>query len=422
MNNDRSASVSNALSERPGESGELRTIINPVTGLREKKYPIVIDETSGHAFSRPQIVSVEISSKCNLRCIMCGFHSIHKKDREDGRHISMELFHRAMPFIERAELVPLCGGGEPLMNPRLPEMIQKITEFGVPTAITTNGILLNAERIKEIVDAGLTYIEVSVDGIRSYERIRGVPFDSLEKNLKKLARYKQKRKKRTPIIDLSYTAMRDTLDELEDIVKLGAEIGAREIRVQPLQICFAPLIDQNIYLDRERSTGYLMSAKEKAESLGVKLIVRRLAFLDDERYGDDERANQYLKKYNCLEPFNSFTVLNDGRIQVCCAGITLTKSLRDYNPEEIWNSQEIKKLRMELIKGEFRQRCKSCNLIHGSAENQVIMQDKVTLSGLIRMERKALLLYREHLKKRGLVKGNLDALKRLYGDILGGMK
>ena len=88
----------------------------------------------------------------------------------------------------------------------------------------------------------------------------------------------------------------------------------------------------------------------------------------------------------------------------------------------MWNSDEIKRLRLELIKGEFRQRCKSCNLIHGSPENQVIMQDKVTLLGLLRMERKALLLYREHLKKKGLVKGNLDALKRLYGDLAGGMK
>jgi MoaA/NifB/PqqE/SkfB family radical SAM enzyme len=414
--------VTNAAIGRSADSPKIRTVTNPITGLREKKYPVMIDEASGHAFSDPQIVSLEISSKCNLHCIMCGFHSIHKKDPQPGQHISKELFRRAIPFIEKAELVPLCGGGEPLLNFRLPKMVRKITDIGVSTAITTNGILLNADRIKEVVDAGLTYIEISVDGTSSFEKIRGVPFEKLENNLKRLAGYKKKNKKRTPIIDLSYTAMRDTLVELDDIVKFGAEIGAREIRVQPLQICFTELIDQNIYHDRERTIRYLKKAKEKAESLDVKLIVRRLSFLNDERYGDDKEFNQYLKKYNCLEPFNSITILADGRIQVCCAGITLTKSLNDHCPEEMWNSDEIKRLRLELIKGEFRQRCKSCNLIHGSPENQVIMQDKVTLLGLLRMERKALLLYREHLKKKGLVKGNLDALKRLYGDLAGGMK
>ena len=422
MTDGRSARVRNSTNGSPVDSRKVRTIINPKTGLREKKYPIVVDEHTGHAFSEPLIVSLEVTSKCNLRCIMCGFHSIHKKDRAEGRHMSMELFMRAMPFMERAELVPLCGGGEPLLNFRLPEMLRKITDIGVSTTITTNGILLNTDHIREIVDSGLTYIEVSVDGSRSYERIRGVPFNRLEENLKKLAGYKQENRKRTPIIDLSYTAMRDTLMELDDIVRLGSEIGARQIRVQPLQICFEQLLDQNIYQDRERSIRYLKRAKEKAEFLGMKLIVRRLAYLDDERYGDDERANHYLKKYNCLEPFNSITILADGKVQVCCAGITLTKSLNDHGPEEIWNSDEIKRLRLELIRGEFRQRCKSCNLIHGSAENQVILQDKVTLSGLLRMERKALLLYREHLKKRGLVKGNLDALRRLYDDLAGGMK
>ncbi len=386
---------------------------NPETGMNEKKYPIVIDEETGTALSTPQILSLEITSMCNLRCIMCGFHSVYKKDRKSGRHMEMGIFERCLPLIESAELVPLCGGGEPLMNSHLPAMIQLIREKGVPSAITTNGILLNEEKIDEIIEAGLTYIEISVDGIGSYERIRGVPFERLEKNLLMLAKSKIRRKSPTPIIDLSYTAMMDTLSELPGIIRLGAEIGAREIRVQPLQVCFERLLDQNIYLDEERSRELLGKAKDIAEELGVKLQVRRLALCEDERYGDDEQTNYYFSRYNCLEPFNSLMVIADGRVQVCCAGIILPRSLTEYSLEDIWNSREMKKLRLELIQGKFREKCKNCNLIHGSRENQVIMQDKASLSGLLRLERRTFVLYREHLRKKGLVRGNIDAIKKL---------
>ena len=68
---------------------------------------------------------------------------------------------------------------------------------------------------------------------------------------------------------------------------------------------------------------------------------------------------------------------------------------------------------MELIQGKFREKCKTCNLIHGSRKNQVIMQDKASLSGLLRFERSTFVLYREHLRKKGLVRGNIDAIKKL---------
>ena len=395
------------------ETQNFEICFNPETGMDEKKHSLIIDEETGTAVSTPQIISFEITSMCNLRCIMCGFHSVYKKNRKGGRHMDMEIFERCLPFIERAELVPLCGGGEPLMNPDLPAMIERISECGVSSAITTNGILLNEKKIREIMEAGLTYIEISIDGIESYERIRGVPFERLGKNLRRLAEAKIRRKSLTPIIDLSYTAMRDTLSELPGIIELGAESGAREIRVQPLQVCFEPLIDQNIYLDEERSKEILGKARDIAEELGVKLLIRRLALFDDERYGDDGRANYYFTRYNCLEPFNSLMVLADGRVQVCCAGIILPRSLPKYSLEDIWNSSEMKKLRLELIQGKFREKCKTCNLIHGSRENQVIMQDKATLSGLLRLERRTLILYREHLRKRGLVRGNIDAIKKL---------
>ena len=397
----------------------ITTVYNPLTGLHDKKYLMIIDEETGYARSKPQILSLEVTSMCNLRCIMCGFHSVHMKERRTGRHMPFELFEKSLRFAESAELVALCGGGEPLMNPDLPGMIERMTDLDVRTVITTNGILLTPECTGKLIEAGLTYMEISVDGTRSYERIRGVPYDTLHRNLLDLCRIREKKNSKTPIIDLSYTAMKDTLGELPDIVRLGTEIGAREIRVQPLQICFASLLDQNVYLDREGTMRHIENAKAVAEEIGMDMKVRRLALFEDERYGDDGRANELFRRYHCLEPFNSLMMLADGEIQVCCAGIRLSKNLRDNDLDAIWNCEEMRELRLELIGGRFRERCRECNLIHGSLQNQVIMQDKVALSSLLRLEPKALTIYREHLRKKGIIRGNIEAAKKLKDYIMG---
>ena len=401
-------------------TGSGTAVYNHLTGLYDKKFPIVIDECTGYAHSTPQILSFEVTSKCNLRCIMCGFHSVHIKERKQGIHMPNELFEKSLGFAKGAELVALCGGGEPILKPDLSDMIGSMTELGTRTVITTNGVLLTPGKIEELVDSGLTYIEISVDGTGSYERIRGVPYDTLHGNLKDLSRIRKEKDSKTPVIDLSYTAMKDTLGELPDIVRLGAEIGAREIRVQPLQICFSALLDQNVYLNREGTLRQIEMAKKVAKELGIELKVRRLALLEDERYGNDEGTNELFQRYHCLEPFNSLMILADGGVQVCCAGIQLSKNLRDHDPEEIWNCEEMRELRLELMTGNFRKRCGECNLIHGSRHNQVIMRDKVTFSSLLRLERKALTIYREHLRKKGIIRGNIEAVKKLKDHIIGG--
>lgn len=411
-----------AMNDGPGivsEQQQNEKVHNPVTGRREPKYSIEVNEGTGMVLSHPQIFSIEVTTRCNLRCKMCGFHSIYRKDREPGTDVPEELFSKAMPFARRAELVPLCGGGEPLLHPKLAEMVRAVSDLGVPTVITTNGILMDGRTGKELMEAGLTYVEFSVDGTSSYEGLRGAPFEKLRKNIMNLSLLKRERGSPTPVIDLSFTAMRDTLPELVEIVELGAEAGVREIRVQPLQVFFESFVSQNVYLDEARTVEMLGAARERGEQLGVKLCVRRTSFAEDERYGDDERANSLRYRYGCLEPFNSMTVRTDGSIQVCCGGIVLSDTLRERSLDELWNSNEMKKLRRELISGQYRRKCRECNLVFGSAERQVKIERKATLRDLAYLRRFAFRQYLDHLRRRGIVRGNIDAIRKL-GQELGG--
>ncbi len=381
------------------------------------KHDIRINEESGYAQSYPHIFSIEVTSRCNIRCIMCGFHSKYRKEPIIGKDISNKLFEKAMSFVKEAELVPLCGGGEPLLKTDLPEMVNGISELGIPTVITTNAQLLTKNLSRELVLSGLSYIEISVDGKESYEKIRGASFEKLKKNLVDLSKMKKKLGSDNPVIDLSYTAMKDTLLELPDLIDLAVEIGAREIRVQPLQICFEEMMEQNIYGDPDRTRELLEKAGDYAKSRDIIFSARRCALTEDRRYGDDHRFNEKLQKYNCLEPFTSMTVRTDGSIQVCCGGIELERTLNDHSLDKLWNCSEMMKLRRELITGEFREKCRNCNLIHGSRDNQIIMEKKLGLSDVLKLDPEVARQYVELIRNQGIIKGNIHALKKLKKEL-----
>ena len=98
---------------------------------------------------------------------------------------------------------------------------------------------------------------------------------------------------------------------------------------------------------------------------------------------------------------------------MCCAGLEVGPDLTESSMEDIWNCQDYKDLRLELISGNFRRECRECNLIHGSVENQIIMVKKPGLEDIFRFRPEPFLYYYHHLRKRGIIRGNLDALKHL---------
>lgn len=107
---------------------------------------------------------VSLSERCNLRCLYCmpaeGVPLQPKDDLLTADEIArlVNLFARA--GVDKVRLT----GGEPLLRADLPRIVESIA--AVPTirsvGVTTNGISLS-RRLPELVDAGLTHVNVSLD-------------------------------------------------------------------------------------------------------------------------------------------------------------------------------------------------------------------------------------------------------------------
>ncbi len=124
------------------------------------------------AADKKPVVVWNCTRRCNLRCVHCYSHSA-------DRHYEGEMTTKeAEAFIEDIASfgapVILFSGGEPLMRPDLFELIARATRAGLRAVISTNGTLIEpgvAERLKEF---GLSYVGVSLDGMReTNDKFRG---------------------------------------------------------------------------------------------------------------------------------------------------------------------------------------------------------------------------------------------------------
>ena len=110
----------------------------------------------------PHTVSIETTSACQLACPMC--------DREHMQRetalMSDEVFHAVVAAIAPHGIrLSFNGIGEPLLDRKLPERIAYARAQGIEhAALNTNGMLLDKRRSRELIEAGLTGISVSLDG------------------------------------------------------------------------------------------------------------------------------------------------------------------------------------------------------------------------------------------------------------------
>lgn len=129
-----------------------------------------------HAGDFPVHIDLELSGKCQLACTMCAFgDGGFEMDRQGmmPRHIAMEAIKQAA--YGGASSIKFNFRGEPGLCKFLSECVQEAKHRGIfETAINTNLTAFTFERLKNLCDAGLDLIIVSVDGAykTTYEKIR----------------------------------------------------------------------------------------------------------------------------------------------------------------------------------------------------------------------------------------------------------
>ena len=125
------------------------------------------------AEDKKPVVVWNCTRRCNLRCAHCYSRSRNVKYRgelttEEGKALIDDLARFGAPVI-------LFSGGEPLMRPDLLELGRHATVSGMRAVISTNGTLIAKDVAADLKKIGLSYVGVSLDGLReTHDKFRGV--------------------------------------------------------------------------------------------------------------------------------------------------------------------------------------------------------------------------------------------------------
>jgi mycofactocin biosynthetic radical S-adenosylmethionine protein MftC len=110
----------------------------------------------------PVNLTWEVSLACNLRCTHCLSSSGESAQGELTTAEALDLVEQ----VHQARVFQInFGGGEPFMRPDFEQILSACHSRGIMTCISTNGTLIDAERVARLSQSrGLVAIQVSLDG------------------------------------------------------------------------------------------------------------------------------------------------------------------------------------------------------------------------------------------------------------------
>ena len=134
--------------------------------------PGSMGQVNGATQGQGPVVVWNTTRTCNLKCIHCYSNSESKK--YEGELDTGEALRFIDHLAEFKVPVILFSGGEPLLREDLIELVTYARSKGIRATISTNGTLLSKEKVATLMDLGVGYIGVSLDGIgENNDRFRG---------------------------------------------------------------------------------------------------------------------------------------------------------------------------------------------------------------------------------------------------------
>ncbi len=312
--------------------------------------PLVLDRG-------PRTLYIETSNRCNSLCQTC---PLTFYGSQGGAHdMSFEEFRRVVDQAPELERVVLHGIGEPLLNRHLPAMIAHLKGRGIHTLFNSNAILLTRKWRDLLLDSGLDEYRASLDAATpaTYLLIRGVPLhERVVRNIGDLIEARNEARKGRgvggPKISVWFTAMHENLEELPEVARIVARVGADEFYVQRLVYFDAGLAtaEQSVYQNMtEREAALIDEAGAICRAAGVGFAASGGEVPQDSLAGVAAERPWMA----CQRPWYLAYVTAHGDVLPCCfapfittdlAPVTLGNLFRD-SLGDVWNGAPYQEFR-----------------------------------------------------------------------------
>lgn len=290
---------------QPEHLGRLFAAVNPTAWLRAGLNLGQGWLGSTRPLSGPLNLDLVLTKACNLDCEFC----IAYESLTGSRHLERGLLHRiAARLFSGLTGLYLCSGGEPLLYPHLREVLLLARKHRVRTTLSTNATLLTGPvRDWLVTDQTLQELIASVDGARpeTLARIRrGADLDLIRTNLTNLVRLRRSRAKPFPRIKFGFAAMASNIEELPQLIRLAAELGADSVVVRYLNVPPGMDFQESLYNHPRLAARVFQEAGQAARAAGIGLRL-------------PPPVDKPARPQRCFSPWRFCQIDPDGSIRFC---------------------------------------------------------------------------------------------------------
>ncbi len=304
----------------------MKKLKSKVKNIRENLHIFLRSIRGLPPWSDKAILAMEVSGFCNLRCPMCSYP---KMKREKG-FMDWGLFCK---IVEDAaanghDIASLHFFGEPLLWPHIVEGVRLLSSKNIYPRISTNGMLLTGEMARNLQDAGLKEIMVTIDTLNPdvYTRIRtGGNLETVKNNIHQAIHVAP-----NLLISAQFMPTSENSDEkAEDFYKEFGE--ASNFKVEP----------------------WFVIRMNNSESLSKEFT----------------HSPSEVDKRMCNKTIDRLDVLWDGTTVLCCLdseGKLVTGNLNNNSIAYSWLGPKAMKLRKTILNGDWDQlvTCRECSADH----------------------------------------------------------
>ena len=258
--------------------------------------------------AKPLSVDIEIAAICDLACPHCSREFLVTPDKL----INFELYKSIIDQAVKLDVpsVKLIWRGEPLLHPKVKELIQYAKESGIiEVIINTNGTNLNEKKANELIDSGLDQLIYSFDGgtKETYEKMRPGrfkknKFEDVYGNIKNFAKIKKTRNSKFPITKIQMVMTKDTRNEIDNFHKI-----------------FNDIVDDVTVTQYNERGGGINDLSEKTKEKIIEYL-KNNSLPSKTPYMVDIDNNIFisLKRKPCEQIYQRLMVTYSGRVGMCC--------------------------------------------------------------------------------------------------------
>lgn len=293
------------------------------------------------------VILLFLTSRCNLRCKMCGVCDL-LHDQADDDELTTDEWKAVIDSAakELGTTLAVISGGEALLRQDVFDLARHATDAGISIHFCTNALLLSEEAMFKLRDSGATTVSFSLDGpdAPTHEFLRGS--NTFPPALNSLRRFREIAPNIK--IGINFVITRHNYHSMVEMVGFAESLGVNQIK-------FAP-IHMNLLHRRKKAEEYgdLIFQPEDMSSLKHELqrlrdVCKKSYLITTSEAFFEGIPDLYVspRHIRCYAGY-AICSINPAGYVAPCSDMDSVFNVREQRLAQIWRDPEFQKLREQV--------------------------------------------------------------------------